>query len=663
MSIAFSCACGRNLRAGPHLAGKKTKCPGCGAVLTIPAESEEAAPAVAPAPAPRPKTAPAAAQVTAPVASSVTCTCGKRIATKPEWAGKTIKCPACENRIKVPAAASPVVPAAAAAKPAPAQRPAPPPIEDDDPFGDNGTGADEEGAGSGGYQPFNDEDSGDDDDVPAPPRGKGRSNPAAPAKKGGSRVLFFSIVGVLLIALCGAGVLFMFPSLLNPPPPPPLKAPVISAKQDPDEKDDPDDVAPDAKKGKPKAAAKDLTKDPDDPDVPTDPKTTIAPKVNPKATVPDLPDLPVPPSETPGKKKEAKKTTPPGIDVPKFGPAPPKIKLDPEPEAPNDPKSAPDKKTVFDYVPGDAISFAVVRVGAFLDSPSGAKVIEMAGPGYGMFVKGMEAKVGIEPKDIRTILVVATSVPTDPKKAQESGIVLVETAMPIDFSRLEKEADVKQEVAGKKMLFKNDDPVGVLLLSPTRAVGGTKEMVSALLAGAPKAGALSASLKEAAASKAIVFMAFQTTPELAKLRDGGLDSIGKSFPPAADIGNAAAGQLTISEDKSLKVSLKLTYPDADKAGKSKKALEELVEQGSALLTLGKKNIEALPQGAKLAALGKSALASVKLSLEGETLTVPLEIDATIGDLAEIGMSVVPMMMMGGGPPRVPPPAPKQIEKK
>lgn len=34
--IAFGCSCGRVLRAREDLAGKKTKCPGCGAVLTIP---------------------------------------------------------------------------------------------------------------------------------------------------------------------------------------------------------------------------------------------------------------------------------------------------------------------------------------------------------------------------------------------------------------------------------------------------------------------------------------------------------------------------------------------------------------------------------------------------------------------------------------------------
>ncbi len=406
-------------------------------------------------------------------------------------------------------------------------------------------------------------------------------------------------------------------------------------------------MAPDGKKGAPKAipknAAKDPVKDPDDPDVPTDPKPPVEPKVNPKATippVPDLPDLPVPPDETPpAKKKEPKSAVPPAIDVPKFGPAPPKIKIDPEPEETNDPKPAPDKKTVFDYVPGDAISFASIRVGTFLDSPSGAKVIEMAGPFYAGFVKETEKNLKVEPKDIRTILVIAMTVPTDPKKADQSGVIVVETAKPIDPAGLEMQADSKSEVHGKTMYFKKDDPVGVLMLSPTRILTGTKEMVTALMTGTPKAGPLSASVKDAAASKALVFVAFQTTPELAKIRDAGLDPVRKSFPPAETIADVAAGQLTISEEKSLKISLKLKYPDADKAEMSKKAIEELVDQGSALLTLGKKNIEELPQGAKLAALGRSALASVKLSLEDETLTVPLEINATIGDLAEIGMSM------------------------
>ena len=36
MAIVFHCECGRPLRASPETAGKKTKCPGCGHILTIP---------------------------------------------------------------------------------------------------------------------------------------------------------------------------------------------------------------------------------------------------------------------------------------------------------------------------------------------------------------------------------------------------------------------------------------------------------------------------------------------------------------------------------------------------------------------------------------------------------------------------------------------------
>ena len=37
--MKVTCACGKKLVAGDHLAGKRTKCPHCGAVLTIPAEA------------------------------------------------------------------------------------------------------------------------------------------------------------------------------------------------------------------------------------------------------------------------------------------------------------------------------------------------------------------------------------------------------------------------------------------------------------------------------------------------------------------------------------------------------------------------------------------------------------------------------------------------
>ena len=40
MAIVFHCSCGRLLRSAPEAAGKRTKCPGCFQILTIPAHSE-----------------------------------------------------------------------------------------------------------------------------------------------------------------------------------------------------------------------------------------------------------------------------------------------------------------------------------------------------------------------------------------------------------------------------------------------------------------------------------------------------------------------------------------------------------------------------------------------------------------------------------------------
>lgn len=62
MPIAFDCACGKGFRVDDGFAGKRTKCPGCGAALTVPAPPATAedeafrllaeAPDAAPAPRP-----------------------------------------------------------------------------------------------------------------------------------------------------------------------------------------------------------------------------------------------------------------------------------------------------------------------------------------------------------------------------------------------------------------------------------------------------------------------------------------------------------------------------------------------------------------------------------------------------------------------------------
>jgi len=60
MAITFTCACGQRLSARDDLQGKTTKCPKCGASLTIPAADPAAPEASQPAPSsvPAPRTTP-----------------------------------------------------------------------------------------------------------------------------------------------------------------------------------------------------------------------------------------------------------------------------------------------------------------------------------------------------------------------------------------------------------------------------------------------------------------------------------------------------------------------------------------------------------------------------------------------------------------------------
>lgn len=206
MSIAFKCtSCGRGLRANPEMVGKKTKCPGCATVLTIPG-AEAPAGAIKPAAG---KTSPAA-----PAGAVLTCEgCGTKVRSKPEWAGKAIKCPNCQGRIKVPGAApavaSPITPAA--------RKPVPQPADD---------------------EPLPDDDAGmGDDDVDDRPA---RKKAAPPPKKKSSAGL---LIALLLLVVAGGGGFFAWAFYFNEPDH--LAAPILrkdaGGKDDDDEKDEKDE--------------------------------------------------------------------------------------------------------------------------------------------------------------------------------------------------------------------------------------------------------------------------------------------------------------------------------------------------------------------------------------------------------------------------------------
>ena len=88
MVIAFTCSCGKRLQAKPELAGKKVKCPGCQALVAIPAA----------------KPTPSAA------VTSLTCKCGRKLQVKGAAPGKRVKCPGCQGIVQIPGAVKSTAP-------------------------------------------------------------------------------------------------------------------------------------------------------------------------------------------------------------------------------------------------------------------------------------------------------------------------------------------------------------------------------------------------------------------------------------------------------------------------------------------------------------------------------------------------------------------------
>jgi len=83
--MQVKCPCGKLLKVPDTAAGKRVKCPACGKVLQVPAESGIPAPP--------------------PAASDkiiVECSCGKKLAAPASAAGKQVRCPACKSLIPVP---------------------------------------------------------------------------------------------------------------------------------------------------------------------------------------------------------------------------------------------------------------------------------------------------------------------------------------------------------------------------------------------------------------------------------------------------------------------------------------------------------------------------------------------------------------------------------
>ena len=70
-----------------------------------------------------------------------------------------------------------------------------------------------------------------------------------------------------------------------------------------------------------------------------------------------------------------------------------------------------------------------------------------------------------------------------------------------------------------------------------------------------------------------------------------------AVPPLEAIAGATAGEITISEGKTLNIGLKLRYADADQCNKAKQGIEKLVKQGVGLAgARGEQGLKGLADG-------------------------------------------------------------------
>lgn len=222
MPIDVKCQCGKQMRVADKYLGKRMKCPECNNPVLIEPAKTAKKPAAA---------SPPGGSSAAPKLIAFSCSCGRKMQVKPEYAGRGVKCPGCGKGVRVPGGA-------------PATKPPAPPVqkqaaeeEDDSSFKKGMDGLLARSGGRKQAPPDEDEDQ-YDDDTPSQTREedeeqqedededdrpkKGKKG----KKKGGSMLPV--LLGVLLVLALGGGAAWYFlfndttpakPTIPIPPPP------------------------------------------------------------------------------------------------------------------------------------------------------------------------------------------------------------------------------------------------------------------------------------------------------------------------------------------------------------------------------------------------------------------------------------------------------------
>ncbi len=277
-------------------------------------------------------------------------------------------------------------------------------------------------------------------------------------------------------------------------------------------------------------------------------------------------------------------------------------------------------------VPADVDAFGVIRVATLLRTPSGQKLRKLA----------LDLQKDLNAKDLDNFqeLVVFN-------RTGHGPVVIISTLVPTDVAITEKEtaATHTKGLRDGKVYFAPKDPtqLGILFHQPRLLIMGVESDFADYLKQPPAtAGPMAPTLRAAASDGSMIY--FATHGAAFRKNGGAMGAMGPMGVPDADF-----TRVTINDGTRIVGNVSLDFSDADKATKAKTSLDGSLSLLRMTIPMQAKNMPP-PMGD----LVEKTLAKAVPTVSGSTVSVPVEIDMSMGDLAEKVQPMIAMMLMAGG---------------
>ena len=363
---------------------------------------------------------------------------------------------------------------------------------------------------------------------------------------------------------------------------------------------------------------------------------------------------------------ESKKNTPEPDNKAETDPDDP-AKTDPEKKGETNPDLKTKKATpvsapsaALEWVSAKGTAFVAIRLGDFMNTPGGQKLLKRVRAMPDNKLEMLDKLSGLEVENLREIIAVMAEPPAG-DAPPDKGYLIVSTSKPADMEKIEKTAEemmaVKKEINGKVAWVIEADPKKPTfhLVTPELAIFGPEDVLTPLLTEpVSKEGPLAAAIAAASGDRSQIFAGFVIPAEVAAMGREKLEGPLEGVKPLLE---ASEGSLTVHSDKALQVLAKLKFPDPEKAEEAKKAVDGLLGFAGLMLPGMKQKLD--PAQMKTYQLAEAALKSIRPTVAGDTVSIPVKVDASLDELVEKALEA--MVLKKGAPSLEPPPV--TIEKK